>query len=212
VDAAWAGTALILPDYQWMAAGLESADSFVFNPHKWMFTNFDCSAYFVKDHEILVKTFALVPEYLKTATIGVKNYSDWSIQLGRRFRALKLWFVIRNFGVEGLREKIANHVSWALDLAAKVERHPDFQLMAPAPLSTVCFRYSPKRSDSDLNDLNQKLLKLVNQSGKVYLTHTRLNGNFVIRLVVGQTYQLKEDIDKAWNVIENKAQDLKSQV
>jgi aromatic-L-amino-acid decarboxylase len=177
-----------------------------------MFTNFDCSAYFVKDHEILVKTFALVPEYLKTATIGVKNYSDWSIQLGRRFRALKLWFVIRNFGVEGLREKIANHVSWALDLAAKVERHPDFQLMAPAPLSTVCFRYSPKRSDSDLNDLNQKLLKVVNQSGKVYLTHTRLNGNFVIRLVVGQTYQLKEDIDKAWNVIENKAQDLKSQV
>ena len=212
VDAAWAGTALILPDYRWMAAGLDKADSFVFNPHKWMFTNFDCSAYFVKDPGILLKTFTLIPEYLKTATEGVSNYSDWGIQLGRRFRALKLWFVIRNFGTDGLCEKIANHVSWAMQLAETIDQHPDFKLMAPAPLSTVCFRYCPEGFKSDLDDLNRNLLNGVNQSGLAYLTHTRLNGNFVIRLVVGQTYQKKQDIEKTWKIILDCAADLSSEI
>ena len=208
VDAAWAGPALMLPEYQWMASGLEKANSFVFNPHKWLFTNFDCSAYFVKDAEMLRRTFTLIPEYLKTGTKGVNNYSDWGIQLGRRFRALKLWFVIRNFGSTGLRQKVSDHIEWAKQLAVKVDQHPDFQLMAPAPLSTVCFRYHPDQLESGLNDLNRKLLDQINQSGLAYLTHTRMNDDFVIRLVVGQTYQLKEDIDNAWEVIQSIASEL----
>jgi aromatic-L-amino-acid decarboxylase len=207
VDAAWAGTALILPEYRWMIKGLELADSFVFNPHKWMFTNFDCSAYFIKDHNILTRTFALIPEYLKTKTSGVHNYSEWGIQLGRRFRALKLWFVLRNFGVEGLKNKVANHISWARELAEKIDQHPDFQLMQPAPLSCICFRYTPQGLDGDqLNQLNHKLLSNINAGGKLYLTHTKLNNTFVIRLVIGQTYQTKENIDKAWKVIQDVSQ------
>ncbi len=209
VDAAWAGTALILPEYRWMSSGLEHADSFVFNPHKWMFTNFDCSAYYVKNPEILKKSFTLIPEYLKTGTKGVNNYSDWGIQLGRRFRALKLWFVIRNFGGDGLRKKVAEHVSWAKQLAEKVERHSDFQLMAAAPLGAVCFRYHPQSYQSDINQLNRELLNKVNQGGKAYITHTVLNGTYVLRLVVGQTYQLKEDIDNAWALIQETAAELK---
>lgn len=205
VDAAMAGSALILPEYRWMTTGLEKADSFVFNPHKWMFTNFDCSAYFVKDQQILLKTFALVPEYLKTNTKGVNNYSDWGIQLGRRFRALKLWFVLRNFGAKGLQEKIADHIAWARSLAREVKEHPDFQLMAPAPLGTVCFRYCPANYQLDLNELNRNLLDSINGSGRIYLTHTRLNQDLVLRLVVGQTYQTKQDIDHAWKVIRETA-------
>ncbi|MDH3711136.1 MAG: pyridoxal-dependent decarboxylase [Cyclobacteriaceae bacterium] len=203
VDAAWAGTAMMLPEYQWLRQGLEAADSFVFNPHKWMFTNFDCTAYFVRDAESLQRTFTLIPEYLKTRSHGrVNNYSDWGIQLGRRFRALKLWFVLRNFGKEGLRKKVANHIKWAQDLATDIDRHPQFELLAPAPLATVCFRYRPPEvSDDDLNALNEKLLHELNQSGKIYLTHTKLADIYTIRLVVGQTYQQKHHIDKAWEII-----------
>jgi len=204
VDAAWAGTAMILPDYRWMISGLENADSFVFNPHKWMFTNFDCSAYFVRDRAVLTKTFSVVPEYLKTNTREVNNYSEWGIQLGRRFRALKLWFVIRNFGVQGLKDKIRSHIQWAKELAAEIDHHPDFQLMLPAPLGCVCFRYRPAgRSESSLNTLNRKLLETINSSGKLYLTHTKLDERFVIRLVVGQTYQTRDHIFQAWSLIQD---------
>ena len=202
VDAAWAGTAMILPEYRWMADGLKLADSFVFNPHKWMFTNFDCSAYFVRDQKTLLKTFQSVPEYLKTKTKGVNNYSEWGLQLGRRFRALKLWFVIRNFGVEGLQKKVRNHIQWATELAEIIESQEDYQLLAPAPLSTICFRYHPAGlSEPRLDTLNQQLVERLNDTGLIYLTHTRLNGKYTIRLVVGQTYQQKSDIDKAWNLI-----------
>ena len=204
VDAAWAGTAMLLPEFRWMNQGLELADSFVFNPHKWMFTNFDCSAYFVKDPQALKRTFSLVPEYLKTATEGVNNYSEWGIQLGRRFRALKLWFVIRNYGVGGLQLKIRQHITWAQELAETVKHHPDFQLVAPAPLGAVCFRYFPGDGNNhEIEALNRRLLTALNQSGKLYLTHTRLDGKFVIRLVVGQTNQQKSDIDNAWIEIQN---------
>ena len=207
VDAAWAGTAMVLPEYRWMNEGLELADSFVFNPHKWMFTNFDCSAYFVKDHKILQRTFSLIPEYLKTQTQGVNNYSQWGIQLGRRFRALKLWFVIRNFGTEGLVNSIRQHITWAKELAQSIEEKPDFQLLAPTPLATVCFRFKPPHlsDESDIDALNQRLLGEINRSGKIYLTHTRLDGVFVIRLVIGQTYVEKKDIDFAWKVIQDTA-------
>ena len=208
VDAAYAGTGLILPEKRWMIDGIEHADTFVFNPHKWMFTNFDCSAYFVKDKGALIRTFEILPEYLKTKEgKQVNNYRDWGIQLGRRFRALKLWFVIRHFGVEGLREKIAAHVKWARDFAAGIEAAPDFELLAPVPLSTICFRYSPAgiKEKEVLNTLNARLLEALNGTGKIYLTHTKLNGIYTIRLVIGQTGQQETDVKEAWELIRRTA-------
>lgn len=147
VDAALAGTACVIPEMRWMVDGIEYADTYVFNPHKWMFTNFDCSAYFVKDKEALIRTFAIMPEYLKTNEgTEVNNYRDWSIQLGRRFRALKLWFVIRTFGVEGIKQRIKHHIAMAKDIACRIEEEPDFELLAPVPLNTICFRYNPQRA------------------------------------------------------------------
>ena len=207
VDAAWAGTAMMLPEYQWLRDGMEHADSFVFNPHKWMFTNFDCTAYFVKDPESLQRTFTLIPEYLKTKSHGrVHNYSDWGIQLGRRFRALKLWFVLRSFGKQGLRNKIRSHIQWAQELAQQIEQHPKFELLSPAPLATVCFRYRPANiPESSLNQLNEKLLQELNASGRIYLTHTKLGEIYTLRLVVGQTYQEHKHIHKAWEIIQEQA-------
>ena len=205
VDAAFAGTAMLLPELRGMIDGVEHADSFVFNPHKWMFTNFDCSAYFVKDRDALVKTFEILPEYLRTTEpASVNNYRDWGIQLGRRFRALKLWFVIRHYGVRGLQEKIRTHIRLAQEFANNVRAAGDFELSAPVPLNTVCFRYKPSQG-GDLaaqNLLNQRLLESLNNSGKLFLTHTKLNDRFVLRLVVGQTEVRKEHVDRAWDLIQ----------
>ncbi|HLP44676.1 MAG TPA: aminotransferase class V-fold PLP-dependent enzyme, partial [Candidatus Kapabacteria bacterium] len=192
VDAAYAGTGLLLPENRGMIEGIELVDTFVFNPHKWMFTNFDCSAYFVKDKEALIRTFEILPEYLKTKEGDrVNNYRDWGIQLGRRFRALKLWFVIRSFGVAGLKEKVRNHILWANELANEIENSPDFELAALLHFSTVCFRYKPAQiADQEvLNKLNMELMETLNATGKLYLTHTKLKGAVTLRLVVGQTYQ-----------------------
>jgi len=208
VDAAYAGTGLVLPELRWMSEGIEMTDTFVFNPHKWMFTNFDCSAYFVRDTEALIRTFEILPEYLKTRQRErVSNYRDWGIQLGRRFRALKLWFVIRSFGAEGIRERIRNHIRWARELAQEIDRCVDFQLMAPVPLATLCFRYTPDGvSDRhELNDLNASLLETLNATGKVYMTHTKLDGDYCIRLVVGQTNQEREHITEAWELVRETA-------
>jgi aromatic-L-amino-acid decarboxylase len=211
VDAAYAGTGLLLPENRWMIDGIESVDTFVFNPHKWMFTNFDCSAYFVKDKGALIRTFEILPEYLKTKEGDrVNNYRDWGIQLGRRFRALKLWFVIRTFGAEGLREKVRNHIQWTKELAETIENTGDFQLMAPLHLGTVCFRYKPTHmsEQEDLNKLNMKLMETLNATGKMYLTHTKLRGSVTLRLVVGQTYQEKRHVEKGWELIRQTAQEL----
>ena len=208
VDAAYAGTALILPEMRWMSEGMEKADSFVFNPHKWMFTNFDCSAYFVKDTDLLIRTFEILPEYLKTRERGeVNNYRDWGVQLGRRFRALKLWFVIRSFGVEGLQNKVRDHIEWAQELRKEIEKSPDFEPTAPTPLSTLCFRYAPFGIDNNerLNELNAILLDTLNDSGKLYLTHTKLNGVYTIRLVIGQTNQTRDHVFEAWELIQTTA-------
>lgn len=208
IDAAYAGTALLLPEKRWMIEGIEMADSFVFNPHKWMFTNFDCSAYFVKDKEALIRTFEILPEYLKTREGDrVNNYRDWGIQLGRRFRALKLWFVIRNFGVDGLQECIRNHIQWAQELKAEIDRSDHFEMLAPVPLATLCFRFKPEGlEDTDtLNRLNASLLETVNQSGKIYLTHTKLNGKYTLRMVIGQTRLKKGQVIDAWNRIQETA-------
>jgi aromatic-L-amino-acid decarboxylase len=208
VDAAYAGSALILPEYRWMIDGIEHVDSFVFNPHKWLFTNFDCSAYFVKDKNILINTFAILPEYLRTQHQGkVNDYCDWGIQLGRRFRALKLWFVIRNFGIKGLQDKIRLHLSLAQEFAKNVSNDENFEILTPLTLNLVCFRFKPcEISDTNvLNELNEKLLHSINRTGKMYMTHTKLNGLFTLRLVIAQTNVEKKHVDEAWKIIKEKA-------
>ena len=203
VDAALAGTALLLEEMRWMADGLEEADSFVFNPHKWMFTNFDASAYFVKDKQALINTFSITPEYLRTKEDAqVNNYRDWGVPLGRRFRALKLWFVIRNYGVDGLKEKIASHLKMANWFKQQVEKDESFELLAPVPLNTICFRnISVGKSLDDLNQLNEDLMHRLNKSGKVFLTHVKLNDIFALRMVIGQTEVAQRHIEKAWSLI-----------
>lgn len=210
VDAAMGGTALILPEFQWMIDGREYIDSFVFNPHKWMFTNFDCSAYFVKNPEHLIKTFEILPEYLKTRTRGkVNDYRDWGIPLGRRFRALKLWSVIRMYGVKGLQEKIRYHIELARQLAKMITREKDFEILAPVTINVVCFRYKPEGSEkTEINKINETLNHQLNDSGKIYLTHTVLNGIYTLRMVTGQTNVRMEHVEKAWDLIRNTARSI----
>lgn len=202
VDAAYAGTAAVLPEKRWMMEGAELVDSFVFNPHKWMLTNFDCSAYYVKDPAALVRTFEIHPEYLKTGVDAeVKNFRDWGIQLGRRFRALKLWFVVHSYGVEGLQKIIREHIRLAQMFKERVEGHPHFELMAPVPLSVVCFRLNDGRPEEDLNRLNKEFLEKINRSGKVFLTQTALKGKYVLRMAVGSRTTKEEHVRKAWDMM-----------
>ena len=212
VDAAMAGTALILPEFQWMLDGREYIDSFVFNPHKWMFTNFDCTAYFVKDAGALIKTFEILPEYLKTRTRGkVNDYRDWGVPLGRRFRALKLWSVIRTYGTEGLREKVRYHIQIASDLKKMISEESDFEILAPVIISVVCFRYRPLGyTEEQVNALNEKLNHQLNDTGKLYLSHTVLNGRYTLRMVTAQTNVTLEHVERAWNLIRTMARKLKA--
>lgn len=214
IDASYSGTALILPEYRWMSKGAELADSFVFNPHKWMFVNFDCSAYFVRDKKSLINTFSVTPEYLKTPEDKlVNNYRDWGIPLGRKFRALKLWFVIRNYGVKGLQEKIRNHISFGQWFKEQVISEKYFELMAPVPLNLVCFRINPGgvQDEDRLEIINSELLKSLNDSGKILLTHTKLNGKYVIRFVAGQNHVSHDNVKEGWNLIKQKADELLKQ-
>lgn len=209
VDAAYAGTALVLPEMRWMAEGVENADSFVVNPHKWMFTNFDCTAYFVKDPLALVNTFTITPDYLKTSVDEqVKNYRDWGIPLGRRFRALKLWFVIREMGVEGIREKIRKHITLGQWLSAQVNKHPDFELMAPVPLNTVCFRYI-SAPEKELDQINEEIMNRVNKTGQLFFTQTKLKDKYTLRLAFGNTNLEASHVEKAWQLIQNIASSFK---
>ncbi len=215
VDAAWAGSALILPEHRYMIEGIERADSFVFNPHKWLFTNFDCSAYFIRDPDTLLRTLSILPEYLKTREgEAVRNYRDWGVQLGRRFRALKLWFVIRSFGVAGLQERLRQHIDMAQRLARDVEASDDFELMAPVPLALLCFRYRPAEmsDETQIDALNEQLLESVNDTGATYLTHTRLNGRFVIRFSIGQTMTEWPHVEDAWRLLQRSARELGAQL
>jgi aromatic-L-amino-acid decarboxylase len=207
VDAAYAGSAAIVPELRGYFAGMELADSLVLNPHKWLLTNFDCTAYYVRDRDALLSTFSLTPEYLRTAhDADVVNYRDWGIQLGRRFRALKLWFVIRSYGVEGLRAIIRRHVALAAELAAWVDEAADFERMAPVPFGLVCFRYRPTgKSERQLDELNERLLREVNATRRVHLTHTRLGGRYVIRMVIGQRTTEREHVAEAWEIIRGAA-------
>jgi aromatic-L-amino-acid decarboxylase len=209
VDAAFAGSAAILPEMRWMLEGAEDMDSFVFNPHKWLFTNFDCSAYFVKDAAALVRTFEIHPEYLKTGLDAkVKNFRDWGIQLGRRFRALKLWFVIRSYGVEGLQAILREHIRLAQLFAGWVSGNAQFELLAPVPFSLVCFRFNDGREEKSLDALNKKLLENINAAGKVFLTHTILGGRYALRLAIGQRTTTERHVREAWNLILQKTEEL----
>ncbi len=209
VDAAYAGTAAILPEKRWIIEGAENVDSFVFNPHKWMLTNFDCSAYFVKDPGALIRTFEIHPEYLKTGIDAqVKNFRDWGIPLGRRFRALKLWFVIRSYGVEGLQKIVGEHIRLAQLFKGWVEEHDAFELMAPVDFSLVCFRLNDGRDEDALDDLNKQFLESLNQTGKVFLTHTSLRGKYVLRMAIAARTTQERHVREAWELIASTAAEI----
>jgi aromatic-L-amino-acid decarboxylase len=200
VDAAYAGTALLLPEYRWMIEGIEQADSFVFNPHKWMFTNFDCSVYFVKDAGLLIKTFEVLPEYLKTKTRGrVNDYRDWSVPLGRRFRALKLWFVIRSYGLEGIREKLREHIRLSNYFCEALASVDELHMPVEPFLNFSCFRLQPGgiADPRTMNHLNEAFLEEINRSGELFLTHTKVGGLYTLRMVIGQTYVNQEHVELA---------------
>ncbi len=201
VDAAWAGSAMICPEFRHLWKGVEGADSIVFNPHKWLGVPFDCAAHYLAKPDELVSTLAIRPEFLKThGRDGVINYSEMSVPLGRRFRALKLWFLIRAYGLEGLRSMIRNHVKWSGQLAEKLVAHPDFELTSKPMLSLFSFRYAPK-GVADLDALNLQLLSNINDDGRIYLTQTNVDGNYVIRFQAGQFEMNEADAILAYEVI-----------
>ena len=204
VDAAWAGSAWILPETRWMTDGMELADSVVFNPHKWLFTNFDCAAHFVRDPDDLVRTLTILPEFLKSREQGqVIDYRDWSVPLGRRFRALKLWFVIRSYGVEGLRDMIRNHIRLAELFEGWVSEARDFELVAPRSLALVTFRHRPAalKDEAEIDRLNERLVNALNDSGDLYVTQTKVRGRYSIRFNIGQTWTRDEHVEAAWTAI-----------
>ena len=198
VDAAMAGSAAICPEYRFIQEGLEHAQSYCFNPHKFLLTNFDCSCFYVSDKDALIDSFSITPEYLKTKASesnSVFDYRDWQIPLGRRFRSLKLWSVIRYYGTKGMQAHIRQHMESAKALTEKINKDDRFELMAPTVLNLVCFRY--KGSD----DFNETLVQRLNDSGKLYLIHTKLNNKYTLRFSIGQTKTTWEHVIKAWELI-----------
>jgi len=209
IDAAWGGSAAILPELRPLFDGVELADSFVTNPHKWMMTNFDCTAYFVRDVEALQRTFSVTPEYLRTRhDADVVNYRDWGIPLGRRFRALKLWFVLRSYGVAGLQAMIRSHIAFGQELAGWVDATPEWERLAPAPLALVCLRHVPTALAGDEPALaahNAALLERVNASGQVFLTHTMLQGKYAIRVAIGAWRTERRNVQAVWALLRESA-------
>ena len=195
---------------QWIFKGIEKADSLVINPHKWMFTPIDLSLFFTKKPEVLKRAFSLSAEYLKGDEEGATDFMDYGIQLGRRFRSLKPWFIIRYFGVEGLQNRIREHIRLAKDFADWIESHPDFEIMAPTPFSVVCFRAHPKNINDvdELNALNEKLLDEINKTGKLFLSNTKLNGKFVIRIAISSIRTMEKNVKDAQHLIEQKLNEL----
>ncbi len=207
VDAAMSGTAALCPEFRHIHEGIEYADSYCFNPHKWMFTNFDCDCFYVADRNMLIQTLSVLPEYLRnkaTESGSVIDYRDWQIPLGRRFRSLKLWFVLRYYGIEGLQFHIREHVRLAQQFTSWVQEDDRFELAVPPPLNLVCFRL--KSSD----EANQRLMDRLNRSGSLYLTHTRLNNRLTLRLCVGQTNTAERHVQNAWNRIQEEASQLQT--
>jgi aromatic-L-amino-acid decarboxylase len=204
VDAAMSGPAALCPEFRYIHKGLEQADSYATNPHKWMFTNFDCDAFYVADRAALIHTLSILPEYLRnkaTESGAVFDYRDWQVPLGRRFRALKLWFVIRHYGIEGLRYHVRRHVALAQEFARWVAADARFELAAPAPLNLVCFRHRGG------DEVNERLLERLNRSGRLYLTHTKLDDRYTLRFCVGQTHTEARHLEQAWRLIQEMAEE-----
>jgi aromatic-L-amino-acid decarboxylase len=207
VDGAMAGTAALCPEFRWIHAGLELADSYCFNPHKWMFTNFDCDCFFVRDRGALIQALTILPEYLRnqaTESGAVIDYRDWQVPLGRRFRSLKLWFVIRHYGVTGLQFHVRQHVELAQQLASWVEQDDRFELAVPPPLNLVCFRHK------DGDAFNQQLMDRLNHSGDLYLTHTSMQDRLTLRVCVGQTNTEIRHVERAWQRIQKVAAEIEA--
>jgi aromatic-L-amino-acid decarboxylase len=205
VDAAMSGTAMLCPEFRHLQDGVDLADSYNFNPHKWMFTNFDCSCFWVADRKALIRALSILPEYLRnqaTESGAVLDYRDWQIPLGRRFRSLKLWFVIRHYGIEGLQHHIRRHIALAQQFAQWVRDDDAFELAAPVPLNLVCFRH--QSGDA----ANQTIMDRLNQSGDLFLTHTKLNGKLTLRLCIGQTHTDLRHVERAWQRIQEEAEKL----
>lgn len=203
VDAAYAGSAAVAPEFRWALEGCERADSLVANPHKWLFTPIDCSALFTSRPEVFRAAFSLTPEYLRTTAQDVVNLMDYSFQLGRRFRALKLWFVFRYFGTEGIAARIREHVRLARQFAAWVDRHPDLERLAGSPFSVVCFRAHPRGVDNEqeLERLNAALLERANASGEVFLSHTKLHGRYSLRIAIGNLATTESHVRRAFELV-----------
>jgi len=212
VDGAYGGVLAIAPEYRHILDGIEGADSLVVNPHKWLFTPFDCSAFFIKQPEVLKRAFSLVPEYLVTREQDeVVNYMDYGVQLGRRFRALKLWMIIRAFGVNGLAERLRFHCALATRFANWVSETDGWRLMAPVPFSLVCFRYAPADVTDEVADkINEAIMHSVNAGGDVFLSHTKLNGRFTLRLAIGNIRTTEEHVALAWKRLHEAADQLTS--
>ena len=205
VDGAYGGSAAVIPAMRWVLDGVELADSFVVNPHKWLFTPVDCSVLYCRRPDILKRAFSLVAEYLvTTGADGVTNYMDYGIQLGRRFRALKLWFVLRYYGQQGLAERLAQHIQMAQDFAHWVDASPHWERLAPTPFSTVCFRARPAalaQDEAALDTLNAALLDRVNATGRAFLSHTRLHGRYTLRLAIGNLRTTPAHVAEAWDLL-----------
>ena len=210
VDAAYAGVAAMVPGYEWVLEGVEHADSLVVNPHKWLFTPFDLSAFYTRHMNVVRAAFALTPEYLKTVEAApVKNLMDTGIQLGRRFRALKLWMVVRHFGADGLRARLAEHMRLAALFASWVDASDDFERLAPTPFSVVCFRARPAGwTAAELDALNERLLASVNQTGEIFMSHTILAGRYTLRLAIGNLRTTEKHVARAWELLRQQAAQL----
>ncbi len=207
VDAAYAGAAAILPEFRGLLDGIDRADSLVVNPHKWMFVPMDLSVLFVKDEAMVRRAFGLVPEYLTTPEGDAVNYMDYGLQLGRRFRALKLWFVLRYFGAEGIRSKLREHIELAQAFAGWVRADLDWEVVAPHSLSVVCFRFRGA-PDQSLDSFNERLMHAVNATGEMFLSHTKIDGRLALRLAIGNLRTQRSDVEFAWNVLRREARKL----
>ncbi len=208
IDAAYGGAAAVAPEMRWVLDGAELADSLVVNPHKWLFTPIDCSALYVRDAATLKRAFSLIPEYLVTTRQGeVVDFMDYGVQLGHRFRALKLWMVMRAFGAEGIASRVRAHCALAQELAGWIVAEPGWQVAAPVPLSVVCFRYVPNQSmsEQELETLNESIMHRVNASGDAYLSHTKLKGAFVLRLAIGNIRTERAHVARAWGLLREAA-------
>ncbi len=207
VDAAYAGIAAILPEQRFIMNGVDEADSLVVNPHKWLFVPMDCSALYVRDESLLRGAFSLVPEFvLTTPERGVRNYMEYGLQLGRRFRALKLWFVLRHFGARGIRERLREHIALAAEFASWVGAEPGWEVLAPHPFSVVCFRYrADGMSEAEAEAFNARVMQAVNASGDIFISHTKIGGTYALRLAIGNLRTQRADVEAAWLAIRDAA-------